>query len=162
MFGSSKLKEATNTTFKKEDYKQASFFSRYFTFSWVDPAINAANCDKKLTLEDCPDMKEAQDDISGHLDQFTQNYKHYESTKASRPFLRAFFYTFRWQIVRLWAIRTFVNGLNVSLPIISSYTYEIIKNEDKSEGWTDYIKLILAIEMLQYLCMPVMWEFYHT
>jgi len=64
--------------------------------------------------------------------------------------------------VKLWAVRTFVNGLNVSMPIISSYTYEIIKNEDKSEGWTDYIKLILAIEMLQYLCMPVMWEFYHT
>jgi len=114
-----------------------------------------------MTLADCPDMTEAADDISGKLAEFTQNYADYERAAATRPFLRAFFYTFKWEIARTSIIRFLINGLNICGPMISAYTYEIIRNEDKSEGFSSSIIAMVIIEMLFYVVMPSLWNFNH-
>jgi hypothetical protein len=74
MFGSSKLSAATNTTFKKDDYKKASFISKYFTYSWTVPLFNAELCDKKMTYEDFPDMIDKRDYTCEDLELLTQNF----------------------------------------------------------------------------------------
>jgi hypothetical protein len=86
-------------TFRKGDYKHASFFNKYISNAWADPAINSANLKKDLTLRDCPDMFEKADDISDKVTEFAQNYAFYAKTNRTRPFLRAFLYTFRRRII---------------------------------------------------------------
>lgn len=104
-------------------------------------------------------MTETADDISGKLAEFTQNFADYERSNATRPFLRAFFCTFKWQIAKVLTVRLIINGLNICGPMISAITYEIIRNEDKSEGFTSTIIAMIMIEMLFFFLMPTLWGF---
>jgi len=39
-------------------------------------------------------------------------------------------------------------------PIISAQLYEVIKNDDKSDGISSYILCIMAVNMLYFVLMP--------
>jgi hypothetical protein len=116
MFSSQKL----NTTFKKDDFKRASYFNKFCSHAWVDPAINSANLDKDLSLKDCPDLFEQADDISDKVTEFTQNYAYYAEASCTRPFLRAYLRTFRWEIFKVVGTRGVTDILHGMGPFISA------------------------------------------
>ena len=56
--------------------------------------------------------------------------------------------------------RLLINSVNVMGPTWAAYLYDIIRNEEKSEGFDCYIVLIISISMIHFILLPPGWRYY--
>ena len=97
------------------------------------------------------------DDLSAKIGEFEKNYEHYERVKATHPFMKSMLSTYKARIWQIIFYQTIVALLETSRPAITAYLYVIIKNDDKSEGFSPYIISIIALQMIQYFGMPIIY-----
>lgn len=52
--------------------------------------------------------------------------------------------------------------IQVMTPAVTAHIYDIIRNEDKTEGFDSYIISIVAFASMHTLFMPYAWHYHHT